>query len=169
MNKIKLAIILLVVVVSTSVFGQKTVKIGHINSNELLSAMPERTKIQKDLETYATDLRTTLETMRKEYEVKIKDFQGKQDVMTEVIKNSKIKEITDLEKRITDFQQTAEADLQKKEEELLQPVIDKAKEAINTVAKEGAYTYVLDSSVGVVLYSVEGDDILPLVKKKLGL
>ena len=169
MNKIKLTIVLLVVVVSTSVFGQKTVKIGHINSNELLSAMPERTKIQKDLETYATDLRTTLETMRKEYEVKIKDFQGKQDVMTEVIKNSKIKEITDLEKRITDFQQTAEADLQKKEEELLQPVIDKAKEAINTVAKEGAYTYVLDSSVGVVLYSVEGDDILPLVKKKLGL
>lgn len=169
MNKIKLTIVLLVVVVSTSVFGQKTVKIGHINSNELLSAMPERTKIQKDLETYATDLRTTLETMRKEYEVKIKDFQGKQDVMTEVIKNSKIKEITDLEKRITEFQQTAEADLQKKEEELLQPVIDKAKEAINTVAKEGAYTYILDSSVGVVLYSVEGDDILPAVKKKLGL
>jgi outer membrane protein len=158
-----------VVVVSTTVFGQKTVKIGHINSNELLSAMPERTKIQKDLETYATDLRTTLETMRKEYETKIKDFQGKQDVMTEVIKNSKIKEITDLEKRITEFQQTAEADLQKKEEELLQPVIDKAKEAINTVAKEGAYTYILDSSVGVVLYSVEGDDILPAVKKKLGL
>lgn len=169
MNKIKLTIVLFVVVISTSVFGQKTVKIGHINSNELLSAMPERTKIQKDLETYAADLRTTLETMRKEYETKIKDFQGKQDVMTEVIKNSKIKEITDLEKRITEFQQTAEADLQKKEEELLQPVIDKAKEAINTVAKEGAYTYVLDSSVGVVLYSIEGDDILPLVKKKLGL
>lgn len=169
MNKIKLTIVLLVVAMSTTVFGQKTVKIGHINSNELLSSMPERAKIQKDLETYATDLRTTLETMRKEYEVKIKDFQGKQDVMTEVIKNSKIKEITDLEKRITEFQQTAEADLQKKEEELLQPVIDKAKEAINTVAKEGAYTYILDSSVGVVLYSVEGDDILPAVKKKLGL
>lgn len=169
MNKIKLTIVMLVVAMSTTVFGQKTVKIGHINSNELLSAMPERTQIQKDLETYATDLRTTLETMRKEYETKIKDFQGKQDVMTEVIKNSKIKEITDLEKRITEFQQTAEADLQKKEEELLQPVIDKAKEAINAVAKEGSYTYVLDSSVGVVLYSIDGDDILPLVKKKLGL
>lgn len=169
MNKIKLTIVMLVVAMSTSVFAQKTTKIGHINSNELLSAMPERAKIQKDLETYANDLRTTLETMRKEYETKIKDFQGKQDVMTEVIKNSKIKEITDLEKRITEFQQTAEADLQKKEEELLQPVIDKAKDAINAVAKEGSYTLVLDSSVGVVLYSVEGDDILPAVKKKLGL
>ncbi|MCB9174898.1 MAG: OmpH family outer membrane protein [Flavobacteriales bacterium] len=169
MNKIKLTLVMLVVAMSTSVFAQKTTKIGHINSNELLSAMPERTKIQKDLETYANDLRSTLETMRKEYEAKIKDFQSKQDVMTEVIKNSKIKEITDLEKRITEFQQTAEADLQKKEEELLQPVIDKAKDAINAVAKEGSYTLVLDSSVGVVLYSVEGDDILPAVKKKLGL
>lgn len=169
MNKMRLTLVMLVVAMSTTVFAQKTTKIGHINSNELLSAMPERTKIQKELETYANDLRTTLETMRKEYETKIKDFQGKQDVMTEVIKNSKIKEITDLEKRITEFQQTAEADLQKKEEELLQPVIDKAKEAINTVAKEGSYTLVLDSSVGVVLYSIESDDILPAVKKKLGL
>lgn len=169
MNNLKLIVVILVVAMSTSVFAQKAVKIGHINSNELLSAMPERAKIQKDLETYATDLRTTLETMRKEYETKIQEFQAKQDVMTDVIKNSKVKEITDLEKRITEFQQTAEADLQKKEQELLQPVIDKAKDAINTVAKENAYTYVLDSSVGVVLYSVEGDDILPLVKKKLGL
>lgn len=169
MNNLKLIVVILVVAMSTSVFAQKTVKIGHINSNELLSAMPERAKIQTELETYANDLRSTLETMRKEYETKIQEFQAKQDVMTDVIKNSKVKEITDLEKRITEFQQTAEADLQKKEQELLQPVIDKAKEAINTVAKENAYTYVLDSSVGVVLYSVEGDDILPLVKKKLGL
>ncbi len=169
MNNLKLIVVILVVAMSTNVFGQKAVKIGHINSNELLSAMPERAKIQTELETYANDLRSTLETMRKEYETKIQEFQAKQDVMTDVIKNSKVKEITDLEKRITEFQQTAEADLQKKEQELLQPVIDKAKDAINTVAKENAYTYVLDSSVGVVLYSVEGDDILPLVKKKLGL
>ncbi len=169
MNKLKLTMMMLVVAMSTSVFGQKAVKIGHINSNDLLSAMPERTKIQKDLEDHATELRTTLESMRKEYDTKVQEFQAKQDVMTDVIKNSKIKEITDLEKRITEFQQTAEADLQKKEQELLQPVIDKAKEAINTVAKEGGYTYILDSSVGVVLYSVEGDDIMALVKKKLGL
>jgi outer membrane protein len=169
MNNLKLIVVMVVVAMSTTVFGQKAVKIGHINSNELLSAMPERAKIQADLEKYANDLRSTLETMRKEYETKIQEFQAKQDVMTDVIKNSKIKEITDLEKRITEFQQTAEADLQKKEQELLQPVIDKAKEAINTVAKENAYTYILDSSVGVVLYSVEGDDILPIVKKKLGL
>ena len=160
---------MLVVVLSTSVNAQKSVKVGHINSNDLLTAMPERTAVQKELEDYANQLKITLDAMRKEYETKVAEFQGKQDVMTDIIKNNKIKEITDLEKRITEFQQTAEADLQKKEQSLLQPIIDKAKNAINEVAKEGSFTYILDSSVGVVLYSVESDDILPLVKKKLGL
>ncbi len=169
MKTLKITLLMIVVVLSTSVNAQKGVKVGHINSNDLLTAMPERTAVQKELEDYANQLKITLDAMRKEYETKVAEFQGKQDVMTDIIKNNKIKEITDLEKRITEFQQTAEADIQKKEQSLLQPIIDKAKNAINEVAKEGSFTYILDSSVGVVLYSVEGDDILPAVKKKLGL
>lgn len=169
MKSIKITLFMLVLAMSTTVFAQKSAKVGHINSNDLLSAMPERNAIQKELEDHANQLRATLEAMRKEYETKVAEFQSKQDVMTDVIKKSKVKEITDLEARITEFQQTAEEDLQKKEQDLLQPVIDKAKEAINTVAKEGGYTYILDSSVGVVLYSVETDDILPAVKKKLAI
>jgi outer membrane protein len=169
MKVIKIAILMVVVALSTTVTAQKSVKVGHINSNDLLSAMPERTAVQKDLEDYAGQLKVTLDAMRKEYETKVGDFQAKQDVMTDIIKDNKIKEITDLEKRIGEFQQTAEADLQKKEQTLLQPIIDKAKTAINDVAKENGYTYILDSSVGVVLYSVEGDDILPKVKTKLGI
>jgi len=160
---------MVVVALSTSVTAQKDAKIGHINSNDLLSAMPERTAVQKNLEEYAGQLKVTLDAMRKEYETKVGEFQAKQEVMTDIIKDNKIKEITDLEKRIGEFQQTAEADLQKKEQALLQPIIDKAKTAIDDVAKENGYTYILDSSVGVVLYSVEGDDILPKVKTKLGI
>jgi outer membrane protein len=169
MKVFKIAILMVVVALTTTVTAQKSAKIGHINSNDLLSAMPERNDVQKELEEYAGQLKVTLDAMRKEYETKVGDFQAKQDVMTDIIKNNKIKEITDLEKRIGEFQQTAEADLQKKEQDLLQPIIDKAKTAINDVAKENGYTYVLDSSVGVVLYSVEGDDILPKVKTKLGI
>jgi len=169
MKVFKIVILMVVVAFSTSVTAQKDAKIGHINSNDLLSAMPERTAVQKDLEEYAGQLKVTLDAMRKEYETKVGEFQAKQEVMTDVIKDNKIKEITDLEKRIGEFQQTAEADLQKKEQALLQPIIDKAKTAIDDVAKENGYTYILDSSVGVVLYSVEGDDILPKVKTKLGI
>jgi len=169
MKIIKITLLMLVVALSTTAMAQKGTKVGHINSNDLLTAMPERTAVQKELEEYANQLKVTLDAMSKEYEAKVTDFQSKQDVMTDIIKDNKIKEITDLEKRIKEFQQTAEADLQKKEQDLLQPIIDKAKTAINDVAKENGYTYVLDSSVGVVLYSVETDDILPKVKKKLGI
>ncbi len=169
MKTIRITILMMVVALATTAMAQKGPKIGHINSNDLLTAMPERATIQKSLEEHANQLKVTLDAMQKEYKTKIGEFQSKQDVMTEVIKNSKIKEITDLEKRITEFQQTAEEDLQKKEQDLLQPIIDKAKNAINDVAKENGYTYILDSSVGVVLFSVESDDILPAVKKKLGI
>jgi len=167
MKTLKISLLMLVVAMSTSAFAQKGVKIGHINSNELLMAMPERTTVQKEIENYANELKVTLETMRKEYETKVADYQAKQESMTDLIKKTKVEEITDLEKRIMSFQQTAEADLQKKEGSLLQPIIDKAKTAINDVAKENNYTYILDSTGGVVLYSVDSDDILLLVKKKL--
>lgn len=169
MRTIKITLLMFVVALSTSATAQKGVKIGHINSNELLTAMPERAAVQKDLEEYANQLKATLDVMRKEYETKVGEFQSKQDVMTDIIKDNKIKEITDLEKRIGEFQQTAEADLQKKEQSLLQPIIDKAKTAIDDVAKAEGYTYVLDSSVGVVLYSVDSDNILAKVKTKLGI
>lgn len=169
MKTIKALLLAVIVTTSFSAFAQKSVKIGHINSNELLAAMPERDGVQKEIEDYAAQLTTTMDAMRKEYETKVADFQSKQDVMTDIIRDNKIKEITDLEKRITEFQKTAQADLQKKEEKLLQPIIDKAKQAIDDVAKENNYTYILDSSLGVVLYSIDSDDILPLVKKKLGI
>lgn len=162
-------LIALVTAMSVTTFAQKTVKIGHINSNDLLAAMPERETVQKQIEDHAAQLTSTMDAMRKEYETKVAEFQRTQDVMTDIIKDNKIKEITDLEKRITEFQKTAQADLQKKEETLLQPIIDKAKKAIDDVAKENSYTLVLDSSLGVILYSVETDDLLPLVKKKLNI
>lgn len=170
MKTIKLSLLLVALVATTFAFGQKGQKIGHINSNELLLAMPEKNDVQKQIEDYANQLKAQIQTMQKEYETKVAEYQSKQDVMTDLIKETKVKEITDLEKRIYEFQQTAEADLGKKENELLQPIIDKAKKAIDDVAKENGYTYILDTSMGVVLYTGgDGNDILPLVKKKLSI
>ena len=170
MKRFKITLLMLAVAFSTVAMAQKGPKIGHINSNDLMSAMPERAALETQIKDYASQLTATMDAMRKEYDTKVGDFQSKQESMTDIIKETKIKEITDLEKRIGEFQQTAQADLEKKERELLQPIIDKAKKAIDDVAKENNYTLVLDSSVGgVVLYSVDSDDILGKVKKKLGI
>jgi outer membrane protein len=107
--------------------------------------------------------------MSAEYQGKVSEYQNQQALMAEAVKQTKVKEITDLETRIQQFQQSAQEELQKKEAEVLQPIIDKAKKAIDDVAKEKGYDYILDTGLGVVLYSNTGDNILPLVKKKLSL
>lgn len=166
MNKMKNIILLAFTLISMSSFGQK---LGHINSNELLMAMPERAQIEEQIKTYAQELENQLSAMTKEYQAKVQDYQAKEPTMTDAIRKDKVKEITNLETRITEFQQTAQQDLQNKEESLLKPIIDKAKKAIEDVAKENNYTYIFDSGVGVLLYQRDSDDIMPLVKKKLGL
>jgi outer membrane protein len=89
--------------------------------------------------------------------------------MSDIIKQTKERELADLETRITEFQQNAEADFGNMQAKLYDPLITKARSAIADVASENGYTYILDVSMGVVLYFEAGDDVLPLVKAKLGL
>lgn len=89
--------------------------------------------------------------------------------MTDAIKEAKVKEIQDLEKRIGEFQQKAQQDIGKKQEEVYAPVLKKAEDAVKAVAKENNIAYVFDSSKGVLIQFPDGDNILPLVKKKLGI
>ena len=84
-------------------------------------------------------------------------------------KQDKIAEITALEERIQAFQQNAQQSLQKKEQELLEPILSKARKAIEDVATEGDFTYIFDKSIGSILYAKESENVLSLVKKKLGL
>lgn len=166
MKTMKTLLLIAFAAFSTSISAQK---LGHINSNELLLAMPERNAVESQIKTYAQELENQLATMSQEYQAKVQDYQTKEATMTDAIKKDKIKEITNLETRITEFQQTAQQDLQNKEESLLKPIIDKAKKAIEDVAKENNYTYIFDAGVGVLLYQKDSDDIMPLVKKKMGL
>ncbi|HRY97759.1 MAG TPA: OmpH family outer membrane protein [Bacteroidales bacterium] len=149
--------------------AQKAPKFGHINFAELYSVMPGQDTIQKNYETYATELRTTLTAMQAELENKYTDYQNNMATFSAVIKKIKEQEIQDLQARIEAFQMSAQQDLNAKEEALTKPLIDKARAAINEVAKEGGFTYIFNASEGLLLYNEGGEDIMPLVKKKLGI
>jgi outer membrane protein len=152
-----------------SLMGQE-VKLGHINSQEILSLMPERTEIEKTLSDLQTQWENELVKMREEYYAKIKEFQDKQATMPESIKQARQNEIVEIEQRINTFNQTASSDLQKKQQELFAPVIDKVKKAINEVGAENNYTYIFDLSTQSIVYqSPKSNDVTALVKKKLGL
>lgn len=154
---------------SASAFAQKTVKLGHINSSDLMQIMPGKDSAQSAFEAEVKILEGELKAMQDELEKKLADYQSRKDQMTELIRTTKEQELNDLSQRIQIYQQNAQKKLQEKEAELLQPIIDRAKQAISDVAKENGYTYIFDTSAGAVLYQQDSDDILNLVKKKLGL
>ena len=165
-----LAISLFVVCVFTNGNAQTKGKFAHIDSQALITSMPEKEAAQKKLQEEASALETELVAMQDEMQKKYKDYLAKKETLTDLVRQSKETELQDLQTRIQSFQTTAQEQLEKKEAELLQPIIDKAKKAIEDVAKEKGYIYVLDVSLGVILsFSSESEDILPLVKKKLGI
>lgn len=146
------------------------VKLGHVNSQEILSLMPERLTIEKTINDLQTQWEGELVKMREEYYAKIKEFQDKQATMPESIKQARQSEIAEIEQRISTFNQTASADIQKKQQELFTPVVEKVKKAINEVGTENNYLYIFDLGTQSIIYqSPKSNDITPLVKKKLAL
>jgi len=149
--------------------AQHTLKFGHVNSTQLLSLMPETKNADSTLQKFGASLESQLKTMTAEYQNKIAEFKSKEAAMAEPIRDAKLKEISDLEERIQSFQESAQSSMQKKEEELYTPILKKAEEAINAVAKENKYSYIFDTGARSLLYAQESDDVLSLVKTKLGL
>ena len=163
----KKILILLAVIVSLSSFGQK---FGHINSNELLMAMPENQQAREAIQQHSKELETQLMAMQAELEQKYNDYLAKKETLSKLLQQTKETELNDLNTRIQSFQQTAQQDLQAKETELLKPIIEKARNTIREISKEKGYTYVFDTSTGaLVFWPEDSDDLLPLVKTKLGI
>lgn len=172
MRKLATVLSLVLLLAGTTLQAQKTVKIGHIDSQALLENMPERTEAMTKLEAYRDQLAKQLQAMSTEYELKLKEYQDMiaKGTMTDPVKKVKEQEIVDLDKRIQEFSASAQKNLQEKEVELLTPIFDKAKDAVNKVAKANGFTYILDSSKGgPVIFHEDGEDVMPLVRKELGI
>lgn len=165
---------LIVVVLALLTFGgnamaQKNIKLGHINSNDLMQIMPGRDSAQAALQKEVEDLQAEFATLQKEYETKVNDYMAKRDQLSELIRKTKENDLQAMATRLEENRQKAEKQLEERQEALLKPIVDRAKKAIEEVGKENGYTYIFDAGVGAVLYSQDSDDIMPLVKKKLGL
>lgn len=169
MKKVLVVVFIMVAFFATDAYSQKA-KFGHINSNTLLELMPERLAAQGEIQKFAKQLEDQLAMMNQEFQAKYQDYAAKQDSLSTSIRQMKEEELQSLQQRIQSFQQTAQQDLQKKEQELLQPIIDKAKNAIKDVSKEKGYTWVFDTSVGTLLvWPEDSDNLLKSVKTKLGI
>lgn len=144
-------------------------KLGHIDRQQLLLMLPERKDAETKMQSFAKTLDERLRAMAGEYQQKVTDAQSREAQMTNTEKEMIVREIQQLEQRIQEAQEKAQEDLAKQEEELLRPMVEKTSKAIREVADANGFTYIFDTSTGMVLYFDKGEDIMPLVKTKLGI
>jgi len=144
-------------------------KTGHINRDDIIMAMPEYDTAMKAYNAYGQELTNALELMQVEYNNKLDQYVKESKALTDLVKANKEQELSDMQNRISNFQQQAQTQLQDKQVALLNPIIEKVTAAITAVAKEGGFIYVYDVRTLVYFDPVKSTDIAPLVKTKLGL
>ena len=132
--------------------------------------MPERTTALNQLEKTAKELEDMLGTMQTELQTMFKEYTDKRETMSDLVRQAKEEDIQAKQQRIETFRAQSEQQLQQKQQELMKPIVEKADSAIEVVAKEQGLIYVFDISSRVVVYkSNQSVDVLPIVKKKLGI
>lgn len=164
------AIAALLIFIVASGFSQ-TFKFGHINTDELIQAMPEFDSAQVKLEKFRKELENALELMTVELNNKNDAYTKESKNLTDIVKQTKEQELIDLNKRIQEFQQNAQTQYQNKQVELFQPIYTKVDKAIKEVGKENGFLYVFDVAKGGLLYfdETKSTNVTPLAKAKLGL
>ncbi|MDB4161553.1 OmpH family outer membrane protein [Bacteroidia bacterium] len=166
----KVLVILTMVCAAFAVQAQT--KVGHINSSLLIESMPEADSIQKKLAVEQEQWKNIVDDKDREMRTKYAAFMeiSEDPSINKTVKEIKMQEVENLQKQFQELQQRANVELQRKQEELLKPLLEKVRTAISEVAKANGYAYVMETSEGSgVIYSDPKFDLLPLVKAKLSL
>jgi outer membrane protein len=160
-----------IIVFSAQKTEAKTFKFAHINSDDLIKAMPEYDTAMAKLQRTQKELVNALELMQVELNNKQEAYNKEAKNLTDLVKQTKEQELTDMYKRIQEFQQQAQTQMQEQQTTLTQPIFAKVDKAIKDVGKEGGYIYVFDVSKGQVLYfdETKSTNIIAAVKTKMGL
>lgn len=161
----KKVLFLAVVALLGSVATAVAQKMGHINTTELIVAMPETKKAQERLQKMQDSLNVAYAELIKEYREKDSIIRVDSAKWTAARKDIKFKEFQDLGASLQNYSQSAQQYLQQKEQEMFEPLQRMAREAIQAVAKANGYAYVFTEEA--VLVAPPSDDLMPLVKKYL--
>jgi outer membrane protein len=163
MKKLTLVLVACVVCMTTT-FAQKY---GHVNSSEIMKAMPGIDSVEIKLMDFHKNMQLIYENMMNEFQTKKDKFDKEAGTMTSSVRKLREDELIGLQNRIQEFSMNAPDDVEEEQQRLLTPFQEKVQNAINEVAKENKYSYLFD--VHILLYYDGGDDVTSLVKKKLGI
>ena len=160
-NTIKVFVLVALTLAAMSVSAQ--VKLGHIETQKLIQAMPEWTAAQKTFEEEQKKVNTELNGLREQFQTKLAEYSEKMKTYSEAMRATTEEELQGLQQRIQRFQETAMAQLEKTQNDLMQPVMEKALNAIKEVGKENGFTYIFDMNDGILYAAENSQDVLQLV------
>jgi outer membrane protein len=168
MRKISAVVFVLFFVVCGEISAQQ--KYGHINSNDILEAMPEYVQLKAALDNKQNQLAAQLQKMYADYEKKAKELQELGGAMMEAVREERTKELQTLQQSIAVFEENADMEVQNLQAKLIKPLNDKYLKIVQAVAKENGYAYIFDLASGSVAYHPENTgDVTALVKQKMGI
>lgn len=145
-------------------------KLGYINTTELWQAIPEKSSADSSLLKMKNEFVGYLQKKQKQFETGVAEYKRDSASMSQLIRKEKVDALIKEQEAIKKFPKQADTELNKKKEELYAPIRQKMQNAIDAVAAENNYDYITDVSFGNIIYAKNKEDnILPLVKKKLGL
>lgn len=168
MKQLRSLVLATLLVVGAVSFGEAQGKIAHINTQELIEAMPEMKTAQAEIEKLGKTYETEIQGSLTELQNKAKQYQAEAEGQTQEENEKRALEIDGMRQSIAQYQQQAQQDIEKKKFDLLKPITDKAKAAIQKVARAQGFEYVLDSTVGGGVILADGKDLMADVKKELG-
>ncbi|MBQ6777299.1 MAG: OmpH family outer membrane protein [Paludibacteraceae bacterium] len=143
-------------------------KIAHVNTEEIIPLMPEYKTMQAKLDSMSSQLEKELTTMNEEFQRKYTEFQAQEATMSDALKQVRGEELQEMYARIETFKQSAQQDVQKKQEEFFAPVRDRLNEAIKAVGKAQGLTYIVEQS-SMRYVSDDALNVTAAVRKQLGI
>ena len=161
-------ILLMAAVVLPLFASAQTLKVGLVDTNEIIGKMPETTAAQNTLNEAQKKYQAELQRIDEEFQRQYEELQAMSDDELPAIKERKVRQLQETQQKGEAFQQQVIQDLQKQQEELMAPVIQKVRNAIESVGKENGFNLIQEMA-GQLYYAAPVEDITPLVKSKLGL
>lgn len=140
-------------------------KVAHVDTYEILTKMPAMIDAQNQLKKLSETYDKEYKTLVDEYQAKIKKYDTESSTVTDAVNQTRTTEVQDMIKRINEYKETAQNDLQKKESELMKPLQEKIKTSIQKVGKAKGFQYIMNAEN---LLLADGPDLTADVKKDLG-
>lgn len=160
---------LLIAFLTFSIFASAQTKVGTIDTDYILSQMPQMEAVNKGLETYDKELQQDFQANVKQYDTLVKTYQANAENLAAEARQESESKIIELENQIKQFRQRAQLMMQMRRNELTNPLYKKIDAAMRAVIDEEGFTQILHAGGNSIAFSAEEYDITEKVMNKMGI